>query len=506
MKLKTIAGLIGIVTLINISTRLIGFLREIIIGVHFGTSSMADNVVLAYTIPNFLYLVLGGAITTSFISIYNKINEEKNKIQFKNVIFTYSTIAVLVITTLLLIANTTLINSMFPGVEGQQKDILEKLFLITAPSTYFLVLSMWYSGVLNIQGKYIGASFSTLTNNLIFVLFVIIAFPNLGVYAYGWGSLLGSIVMFLLMSYELKKGKFLSYSFTFKYDKTSDIKRMMKILFPIALGGATLQFYFIVQRFFGSYLAEGYIAALNYASKLVQLPQVILMTSVTTVIYPLLAKKVANGEFKVVKDIFKKGDHLLFLYLVPLSVFIYFYSYDIISFIFEYGSFNRESTVMTAAMLKIFVIGMHAHSANMYITRFYYAMEKALFPVFIGLFSVFGLNTVITLSLMDHLGADAVAWGTTISAYFQYFALLIVGKKKLGLDINFGRNQVNYFIIIFSQILIMSLASTYITFAMPIVNIIIGLILFGLSFGVTVFLLGYHKELLGKEKKSKSKS
>ncbi|MDR7078855.1 putative peptidoglycan lipid II flippase [Neobacillus niacini] len=495
MKLKTLAGLIGIVTLINLLTRFMGFIREIIIGTQFGTSSMADNVVLAYTIPNFLYLVLGGAITTSFISIYNKIDSDLNKEQFKKVILTYSSIIVLVITIILLVFNNKTISIMFPGVVGEKKEILETLFFITTPSTFFLVLSMWFSGVLNIHGKYIGASLSTFINNLVFILFVLLAYPILGVYSYGWGALLSALIMFLLLFIELKKGGFLPFSLSLHYSNKSDLIRMSKILIPILLGGATLQFYFITQRFFASYLTEGYIAAINYATKLVQLPQTILMTSVTTIIYPLLAKKAANKEFSEIGKIFKKGDHLLVLYLIPLSIFVYFFSNDIVSFIFEYGSFDKNSTDVTSAMLKIFVIGMHAHAANMYITRFYYALEKAIYPVVIGLLSVFGLNIFISYYFLDSMGADAVAWGTTISAYFQYFTLLIIGKYKLNLDIRLGTTNFHYLLIIISQCLIMFIARPSIKFNISLLNLFLGGILFLITYLPTLHFLGYSIKL-----------
>lgn len=490
MKFKTIAGLIGIVTIINILTRFMGFVREVMVGVHFGTSSMADNVVLAYTIPNFLYLVLGGAITTSFISIFNKIDND-NKEQFKKVIFTFSTLIVFSITIILLIINKKIISFMFPGITGSQESVLELLFYITAPSTFFLVMSMWFTGILNVHGRYIGASISTLANNIVFIGFVFLSHPYLGVYSYGWGALLAAITMFFFLYYELRKGNFLSFHFSFRYENKSEIIRMGKILLPIVLGGATLQFYFIMQRFFASYLSDGYIAAINYASKLVQLPQLILMTSITTVIYPLLAKKAAKNELKEINLIFNKGDHLLFLYIVPLSIFIYFFSSDIVTFIFEYGSFNNDSTRKTAAMLQILVLGMHAHAANMYITRFFYALEKAIYPVIIGLFSVFVLNTFISFYYLDSFGASAVAWGTTISAYFQYFSLLFIGKVVLQFNISFERKHIHYLIIILTQIVILYLTKGRINFDIPLFNLLLGSAVFFVTYLITLKFLGY---------------
>lgn len=75
--MNTFLKIVGAVAVINIVARLFGFLREMIIGYQYGTSYIADSIFTAYTIPNFLYLVIGGAFTTAFISIYNQKNRSR---------------------------------------------------------------------------------------------------------------------------------------------------------------------------------------------------------------------------------------------------------------------------------------------------------------------------------------------------------------------------------------------------------------------------------------------
>ncbi len=48
--------IIGAVTIINIVSRVFGFLREVIIGYQYGSSHVADSIFTAYTIPNFFYI------------------------------------------------------------------------------------------------------------------------------------------------------------------------------------------------------------------------------------------------------------------------------------------------------------------------------------------------------------------------------------------------------------------------------------------------------------------
>ncbi|MFC3886509.1 murein biosynthesis integral membrane protein MurJ [Bacillus songklensis] len=433
MSKKSLLKIIGVVTILNIVSRLFGFLREAVIGYHFGTSSLADSVILAYTIPTFIYLVVGGAITTAFISIYKKVESSTEQQQFKELVFTYTTIAMAVLSLLFVLLSREITDLLFSGLTAQESEKTARLFAIMAPSTLFLVISMWFSGLLNIHDRFFGPAFSTLVNNAGFVLLAVLFYPFMGAQAYGWGALLGSVLMVLLLVRELRRNHFLSFRFRFAMENSEYAKRMLKVGVPILFGGATLQFYFLLHRMFASQLAEGAVAALNYASKLVQLPQVILMTAVTTVIYPTLAAKVANGRFEEVAAMYDKGLRLLLVTIIPISIFIFIYAYDLVKLVFEYGSFTAESTAITAELLQWFVIGMFAHAANVYVTRFFYAMEKSLYPVISGVIAVFGINVGLILLWIEKGGADAIALATTISAYAQLFFLLIASRFVLKL-------------------------------------------------------------------------
>src|SRR5699024_1977160 len=151
----------------------------------------------------------------------------------------------------------------------------------------------------------------------------------------------------------------------------------------------------LIQRMYAAQLEDGIIAAINYSSKMTQFPQAVLMTSVTTIIYPLLAKAAGKGDFLKIKQAYQQGFRLLTLILLPASLFIFLYAKEIISFIFEYGNFGAESTNATYPLLQIFSIAIFSLALNTYITRFFYAMENTLLPTILNVFSVFIINITV---------------------------------------------------------------------------------------------------------------
>ncbi|MBA2874606.1 murein biosynthesis integral membrane protein MurJ [Thermaerobacillus caldiproteolyticus] len=497
MNKKRLFQVIGVVTIINILSRLLGFIREAVVGYQFGTSSLADSVILAYTIPNFLYLVLGGAVTTAYISVYSKINDEIHKQRFHNTVFTYLLIFTSLLTMLLMIFSKQVVGLFFYGLKGSQLATTSQLFSLMAPSIILLIFSTWFSGILNVQNQFYSAALATLANNGFFVLIAIILYPLCGVYAYGWGAIISSIIMIVVLIVYLRKAGHVRFRFQLGVLEKEYALRMLKIALPVLLGGATLQFYFFVQRIFASQLENGYVAALNYASKFVQLPQTILMTGVTTVIYPLLAKKTAEKDYDGISQIFFKGLQSLIVLIVPVSIFVYFYAEEIVKVIFEYGSFTSQSTKMTAMMLKIFVIGMFAHAANLFVTRFFYAMEKSLTPVVTGIVAVFGVNICIIKLFIQKYGAAAIAWGTTISALFQFVALVGIGLCCLHLRMEKKGVWLRLIGYIASVTAVVSLIRVYFHFGYDIVNLAVGFLLFLISsFSLLILFRLFHYKRL----------
>lgn len=425
--LKIVVG----VTMINIFARLFGFLREVVIGNQFGTNSMSDSIINAYTIPNFLYLVIGGAFTTAFISIYHKTSASIT--DYIRRTFTTILLAIIVVTLVFFVFADPILQWTFKPEDVAELDMLKSLYYWMLPSTILLVLSTWMSGVLNINGKYNLSSFAVLVYNLSFLVISVLLAEVYGPVGYGIGALFGAVFMFLFLLFGVRNVKEMSFKPSFT--RAADQKELWKVAFPIMLGGATGQLYILIQRFFTNDLADGVVSAMNYATKMSQFPQALLITTVTTVIFPLLSKKEGAGDTEGVKKLYVKGMRLLYIAILPVSVYFYFQSEVIVRIVFERYEFGPDSTAITAPLVQIFSTTMFFLAANMYVTRFYYAKGNSMTPVLLSLFCVFGVNIAVILLLIDALGADAIALGTLISAVINL--LLLVGvlqwKYKLTL-------------------------------------------------------------------------
>lgn len=470
MNKSTILKIMGTVAVINIAARLLGFLRELVIGYQYGTSELADLIITVYTVPNFIYIVVGGAVTTAFISIYIRTEENRQAFLEDSLRFViYLGAAVMLLT---LGGMWVFKEALFGEYMPEHTALINGLLLWMVPSAFFLIISTWVNGVLNSRKQFTISVLSSLIYNAIFLALAVALTAVAGALSYGIGSLVAAVVMLVYLNRHVPLlPVFRPFS---RFAAPEEIKRLVLLALPILLGGATIQFYFIIHRYFSLQLPEGYVAAVNYASKLTQFPQALLMTVVTTVLYPLITEGVKDRDDRMVHALFFRGLRVLGLLLVPAAMLLWLYAEPIIEVVYEYGNFTAEDTELTAPLLRVFGLSLFFISANMFITRFFYANENSVLPVVISLLSVFGINVLLIVTLIDEYGAAAIAWGTVGSSAVQFVLLFWGGVKILGITgtVRWIWKDALFFALLFA---LLAFVKEMTTGYLPFISLIVGL-------------------------------
>ncbi|QCR31473.1 murein biosynthesis integral membrane protein MurJ [Lysinibacillus sp. SGAir0095] len=473
---------VGAVAIINIVARLFGFFREMAIGYQYGLSYVADSIFTAYTLPNFLYLVIGGAFTTAVISLYNK--KTTDQALFVKQSFTIVLVSVSIMTIIVLFFTTPILNIIYNknyDISPEEFELAKHLFYWMMPSSILLCLASWYSGLLNINDKFHLSSVSILIYNAFFLLIAVGLSFVVGPIAYGISAFASAVIMIYFLVVGYRKLNSHPVGLSFKRDATT--KELWLMVLPIAIGGGTLQIYAMLQRFFVMFFGfgESAISVVNYSSRLMQFPQAILITAVTTVIYPILSKKEAEDDYASIKNLYSKGLHYLLLLLIPVSIYSFFYSKNILQVVYERGNFTAEATMITTPVLQIFVLSMFFLAANTYITRFYYAKADSMAPVVFSLINVFVINIAVMYLMADATGVNAIAWGTLISSIINTIMLIVYAHFKYDLKLGSDKRSSDMVKSIVSFILIaivMYVSSTYLEFDNKWVTFAVGLIIF----------------------------
>ena len=213
--------------------------------------------------------------------------------------------------------------------------------------------------------------------------------------------------------------------------KDPGLRKIGKLIVPAIIGLSATQINIFINTNFASRCAEGSVAWLNYAFRLMQFPIGLFGVALSVATLPLVARQATRGELDKLGDTYVSSLILAFLLTVPAAIGLWILSEPIISLIFQHGRFSSFDTLMTGQALKFYSIGLMAYSAVKIIVPIYYALDDTRWPVIASFISVV-LNIIIILLTLEKFQHRAIALSTSLTIIFNFVFLSIILYKKMG--------------------------------------------------------------------------
>ena len=431
MNLLSSTSVFSFYTLIS---RILGYLRDILIAIFIGASFLADVFFVAFRIPNtFRRLFAEGTFNAAFIPSYTA-EKAKSKLKGKKFADEVLNLLILILLGIVFIVEIFtpfLVYLLAPGFynDASKFNLAVELTRITFPFLLFVSISSFFSGVLNSNNKFAAAAAAPIILNIILIISLFISYlfkldfvKNL---SYGV-TFAGIIQLFFLLVFTRKYYK---PSLFLKTNISSKVQFFLKKLLPSIFSSGVTQINILVGTIIASFEA-GAVSYLYYADRIYQINLAIAGIAVGTVSLPVLSKSLKLKKFGNVKNIQNKSIELCLLLSVPASLGLILASEEIINALFGYGSFTNSDVTMTAKALKYFGYGIPAFALIKVLSNFYFARDNTKTPFYLSLFSVV-LNIAISLLLFKKIGFIIIPIATSISTWLAvilYFILL--GKSK----------------------------------------------------------------------------
>lgn len=213
---------------------------------------------------------------------------------------------------------------------------------------------------------------------------------------------------------------------------------MSYLIVPVLIGVAVNQVNSMVDRSLASTLVEGSISALNYANRLNGFVMGLFITSICSVIYPMLSK-ISNydNEKKFTESIVKSINSVILL-VMPISIGAIVLSNPIVKLLFQRGEFDERATYMTSIALIMYSIGMVAFGLREVLAKVFYSLKDTKTPM-INAGIAMGMNILLNIILVKQLQLAGLALATSLSGIICIFLLFISLKNKIGY---FGQNKI----------------------------------------------------------------
>jgi putative peptidoglycan lipid II flippase len=425
---------VSVFSFYTLVSRLLGYLRDILIATFLGASIYADAFFVAFRLPNtFRRLFAEGVFNAAFIPSYTKANL-KSKTEgkkFADDVLNLLIITLLGIVFLVEIFTPVVVYLIAPGFyEDLEKfDLAIQLTRITFPFLFFVSLSSFFSGILNTNNKFAAAAAAPIILNIFLILSLLISYfldLNFGLNLSYAVTLAGLFQLFFLIFFTKYYYK---PSVDFKIKVNSKVKFFLKKLLPSIFSSGVTQINILIGTIIASFEA-GAVSYLYYADRIYQINLAVAGIAIGTVALPELAKKIKTRKWSEVQNIQNKSLELCLLLSVPACFGLIIASKEITNALFGYGSFLEKDVISTASALKYFGYGVPAFALIKVLSNFFFARDNTSTPFYVSIFSVV-LNVLISVIYFKKIGFVIIPIATSIatwSAVLIYLILLIKSR------------------------------------------------------------------------------
>ena len=429
---KKAAKLVFVLAIFALTSKILGFFREILIASKFGAGIESDAFFIAQTAITLISTIFIGSIRTTMIPVLSAIESKESR--NAKVLHTNNFLNIFVMMTLLFIliifsVTPNLVKILAMGFEGQQLELTVLLTRLGLPIIFLSCLLNVFRGYLQSEMRFIEEGVSALPSNFVFIFYLLFVSNIFGIKGLMVANVIAILSQVIVQIPNLRK---LGYKYNFYINFTDPyIKKIISLIPPVLVSVGISDLNRIIDRSLASTLVEGSISALNYGSRLTNLIQGIFITTLSTVIFPILSAAANRDNMTEFKRILRYGFNSIVLITIPATVGMVVLAEPIVRIAFQRGIFDAEATYLTTGALIFYSIGLVGVSLKPLISRAYYSMQDTKTPMINSIIAV-SINIILNLILIRYMAHRGLALATSISAIVSCGLLTYHLRKKIG--------------------------------------------------------------------------
>jgi len=416
----------------TLMSRVLGFVRDVMIAATLGAGPVAEAFVLAFSLPNlFRRFFAEGAFNMAFVPMFSKkLERGEDPLGFARDAFAMLALVLLVFCIVATIFMPWLVWAMASGFVGDARfDLTVLLGRIAFPYIFFISLAALLSGVLNAGGHFRAAAAAPVLLNMIFIVALVMgngAGWNMGL-TLAWAVPVAGIAQLALVWVAAKRAGF---AVTPKLPQwTPELRRLAIIAGPAALAGGVVQINLVIGRQVASYF-EGANAWLYYADRLYQLPLGVVGIAVGIVLLPELSRRLGAGDTGGGRDAMNRAAEFALTLTLPCAVALAIIPNALVAVLFERGSFTATDTAATALATAIYGLGLPAFVLQKVLQPLFFAREDTKSPFRYALVALV-INAVLAMGLAPVVGYKSAAIGATVAGWGMLICLWW-GSRQFG--------------------------------------------------------------------------
>ncbi|MDB5412811.1 MAG: mviN [Rubritepida sp.] len=407
----------------TMASRVLGFLRDMLIASKLGAGPMADAFFVALKLPNLFRRLFGeGAFNAAFVPAFAQALTQRGPAAAKALAERMAMLLTLwlaLLTGLGLVFMPELMRVLAPGFtdEPAKFALAIELTRITFPYLLLICLTALVSGVLNGLGRFAAAAAAPIFFNLLsmLALFVLAPYVATPAHALAWGVTISGAVQLIFVMWACAQAG-MALNPLRPPALSPDVKAVLRRMGPGLIGAGVTQLNLAIDVIIASFLPSGSVSYLYYADRVSQLPLGVIGAAVATALLPLLAKQIYAGQPLSAHRSINRAIEISLVLAVPAAVALAVLALPILAALFQRGAFGPVEALETSRALIAYSFGLPAFVLVKVFVPGFFARGDTATPVKIGIGCVV-LNLALNLALMGPLQHVGVALATSIAAW-----------------------------------------------------------------------------------------
>jgi putative peptidoglycan lipid II flippase len=429
---RVLANASLILTIAALASRLLGWIRLLVIGSQFGASADLDAYFAAFRIPDAIFqLVVAGALSAALIPVFSSYRareDEREAWRVASSVINLVLIALAVFSLVMALLAPWVVPIIAPGFDAETTELTVRLTRVMLVSPVFVGMGAVVSGLLNSYGRFGVPAVAPLVYNLAIIAAAVLLAPTMGVGGLAIGVVGGSVLHLAIQLPQLRKvGR--HYDLTIGLGHPG-VRKVGWLMGPRLLGLAAGQVNFVASTILASNLGVGAVTAYNYAYQLSQIPVGVLGVSVAIALFPTFSRDAALGRIADIRRQLSTSIRILVFLAAPLTAVLIVLARPIAAVFFQYGLFTDDAADRTAAALVFFSIGLTGHIVVHVLTRAFYAMQDTRIPVLWAIVAV-AINVPLMAILSGPMGVEGLALALSISASLEVIGLAWALRRRI---------------------------------------------------------------------------
>lgn len=426
----------GVVALMTLLSRVLGFVREIMLAAAFGAGAGMDAFLVALMIPNFgRRMFAEGAFSQAFVPVFTETKTTQTHAEVRDLVaVTMGTLGgvLSLVTVIGCVAAPLLVWAFASGFHADpaKAELSAGLLRWTFPYLMFISLTSMAGGVLNAYGQFAVPAFTPVILNLCLIAS---AFIDSGsVQALAWAVFAAGILQFLFQLPALARLRLLPMPCWGGRDPR--VRRIVGLMLPVMLGSSVAQISLLLNSNLSTHLGNGPVSWLYYANRLMEFPLGIFSIAIGTAILPTLSAQFATRSTSSFSATLDWALRLMLVIGLPAAIGMILLAGPLVATVYGHGRFSSDDVRMTMYSLWAYGLGFIGFSLIKVLTPGFYARQETRLPVryaVIGLaVGMAGSLLLFVLARIFDFGAAHVGLAASTSLTAWVNALLLLRRLR----------------------------------------------------------------------------